>query len=345
MLSMIAGVAVALLQPPALVPQKPLQMDFAFPDQAEAKPADRPAAVAPKPAEPADKPAAKPETLDEQLQRAQDGHPDVRVATLQVELAKTKLEQERLRVTQRITAAHAAVGSARVNIGEQAKALSWTKRLYRSGTVSDADLAVQEKLMAQYQERFAAAEAELLAAVGGPATAKTARVVTTTTYQTKTVMEYKALPSPAPPPAGFTADFARMLDARITPQLKKGTPHQLLTELLGKAAAAVGRPAPVVRLDMLLVETVRKDVRPLTLQGETDTLGVWLQQFDDELNSPDPAQPDRVRPKFNLLVRDYGLIVAQSGQAPSGAVTVADFWRRARDEKAAEAKPAPAKTP
>lgn len=316
-----------------------------------------PPGAAPKPETP-----PKPETLDEQIKRALVHHPDVRIAQLQVELARAKLEQERQRLTQRITTARAVRDAALTSRDATARLTAMKKRV---GGVTQSEVAEEEEKLTLAQEKLAVAEAELVAAVGGPLVPPPdapVNLLLSWVYpsqrdfsnwntgvrlnwpvQNELATNYLTAIHPRPQspaaPGDFRSDFAQMLDQRITPAKKEGNPRELLTELLFKAAG--GKPPPIVRVPIRLDEKMWKDVGNHTLQGETDTLGAWLQQLTDAVSGT--RQPHEPGTSYTLYVRDYGLLLAPANEAPAGALTVAEFWQRARAEKAAKEKPAPKK--
>ncbi len=339
-----------------------------------------PPAVAPKPVAPAPTAPPKPETLDEQIKRALTHHPDIRVARLQVEVAQAKLEQERQRLTQRITAIRAARAAAVASRDKMVQLLELRKNI--PGITTQAERLEAEAHLVKAQSLVAAMEAELQAAVGGPPASRACpafdhatgpftnarcsachaadpRVYSgvyevqwnqglvqhgTRDYVTLAWDARAAKPEVPAAPDDFRTNLARMLDERITPAKKEGSARNLIDELFTKAAG--GKPLPVIRLPMRLDEKMWKDVGKYTLQGETETFGAWLQQLTDAV-SGGVRLPGEPVTTYTLYVRDYGLLLAPAAEAPAGAVTVAEFWQRARAEKAAREKatekPAPAK--
>ena len=296
----------------------------------------------------ADKTPAKPETLDEQIQRAMANHPDLRIAQLQVELAQAKLEQERQRVTQRISAARSAVDSLKAIASKQAELCD---RLRLSGT-SMTEVNPQQEKLAQTKRELAAAEVELNAAVGP----------VVTTYKLRTQIEvhwpetsrplkqfefahdgsggflFGPPVAPIAPPAtshSYLNDFPAMLDRRITPDKKGGLPLDVLTELLTKAAG--DKPVPLVRTTDRFNPKLWKQPT-IIFVGATDELGSWLQQYIDALNTTNFPGLEAIepQPKFNIYIRNYGLLLALESEAPADATTVLDYWKNQHANKRAE---------
>lgn len=301
----------------------------------------------------------KSETLDEQIQRAMASHPDLRIAQLQVELAQAKLEQERQRVTQRISAARADVDSLKTIVEKQSRL---TEAVKKAGSSLSEVLAIEQKL-AQSKRELAAAEVELGAAVGPDVLKYRLRIVEnkdgTTTYLPYAVPRldsgtdydsaaaqllrrlYSLPAAPTPPPTtsrGYLSDFPAMLDRSITPDKKTGRPLAMLKELLTKAAG--DKRLPIVRAtERLSKYEDRQGQTEITLVGDTDNLGSWLQQYIDAMNTAkfpnldDNQVHESPRARFNIYVRNYGLLVALESEAPADAQTVTDYLQKHQADK------------
>ena len=308
-------------------------------------------------------PAPEKGTLDQQIQQAMANHPDLRIAQLQVELAQAKLEQERQRVTQRISAARAAIKVQKAAVAAAEAAKQNTVRLIALSAMSKDELPAFDAKLASAQGELAAAEAELNAAVGPVATSGRFTFRVYDGADPPQLMEFRdsgvgpgirslipesfrieplqpvPLVNPAPtPPAtsrSYLSDFPAMLDARVTPGKKTGTPLEVLTELLTKAAG--DKPVPLVRATDRFDTKLWKNIPTITLVGETDELGSWLQQYIDALNTANfqLVENDKIRPKFNIYVRNYGLLVALESEAPADATTVLNYWRKQHAERRA----------
>ena len=359
----------------------------------QAPPAEKlPASPAKQPATPL-KPVAlqhggapsTPESLDQQIARAMAGNPDLRIAQLQVEMAKAKLDQERQRVAQQITASHRLVETLKSVVDKESELM---KKLEASAVFA-SEKSEQRGKLAESKTKLAAAEAQLQAALGWlsqvpaqvpptncPAFAKfggkavscndchsgnqftgslnllnitrnlevanfnevPTQSSTPKTYTTRSVVVMWDANSAAH--KGFLADFPDMLERRIVPDKKTGTPREVLNELMAKAAGT--NPVPATRLSQSLEQYYlnNKDAK-LALQGDANTLSAWLEQYLDAvnlenagvfLNSPAPQV------NYNFYVREYGLLCVPPDQAPPGALTVAEFLKRSQAEKAARAK-------
>lgn len=287
-----------------------------------------------------------PTTLDGQIGRALENHPDLRVAQLQVELAQAKLAQEQQRVTQRISTARASYDALKVVADNEAEV---SKRVLNSGA-SPSEISQAEGKLAQAKYNLAVAEVELQAAVGpAPVVSPWATIYGTGNIQILPAMvelrrgavvsDHKRAPSTAKPtgaggsiyldwsveaatPEGFLANFPDMLDRRITPRKKGGTLREIVTELLTLAAG--DKPVPVVRYADNVEHNFTSSNVMFAPDGRTDSLGAWLEYMSDAIGP--------------IHVREYGLIFTGDSAPPAGAMTVSEFWKRSRAAKAARAK-------
>jgi hypothetical protein len=75
----------------------------------------------------------------------------------------------------------------------------------------------------------------------------------------------------------------------------------------------------------------------IALGAGEQPLGTWLQLFTDELWDQVAGLGGNTR--YELYVREYGLMLAGKDQAPSDAVTVQQLWKQARAERAAAEQP------
>ena len=299
--------------------------------------------------------APKPGTLDAQIQQALASHPDLRIAQLQVELAQAKLEQERQGVISRITTARAAVDSLKPIVASRAELL---EKIRNVGS-SQSEVAPLEDKLSQSKHDLAMAEAELQAAIGSPTTGVVSMPLTfdfSTSHpksavlnETLSFLNAVQFRAETPQSKGFLADFPMMLDRDFTPDKKSGSLKDVLTGLVAKAAGMNGKPTPVIRLADRFDPTTFVDPGKVTLQGESGTLLLWLEQLVDDFNMSQNVTKGQPDGQYALYVREYGLIFAARQQAPVGAPTVAEFYKQAQAEKAArermaeQAPPAKAK--
>ena len=355
----------------------------------QAPPAQKPAEKMPTVGKATEKapPASKPETLDEQIARAMASNPDLRIAQLQVEMAKAKLDQERQRVILRITTAREAIQSIKSGIMATESERANTESLIKRSVVTKSALVPHDMKLASQRSDLAAAEAELRTAIGSnqavaaeippancPAFAKSGgkAVSCNNCHQGDQVTDgsperlsifvaqdkltgkrtyHFVKLDPGTLPAmhkGFLADLPEMLERRITPDAKTGTPRELLAGLLTKAAS--DKPVPSVRVARDLNEYYDANKLTLTLQGDANTLSAWIEQYLDTVNIENAHVSGIMNnsakvPNYNLYVREYGLLCVQPDQAPAGALTVAEFLEQSQAEKAARAKLAAEQAP
>ena len=94
-----------------------------------------------------------------------------------------------------------------------------------------------------------------------------------------------------------------------------------------------------VRLPITENKTMYKVVTHVDLEASEYPLHTWLQLIVDEMNSfQTMSAPERqeMPKRFDLYVREYGLLLTSRDLAPPDAITVQELWKQARMEKAAK---------
>jgi hypothetical protein len=158
-------------------------------------------------------------------------------------------------------------------------------------------------------------------------------------------------------------------DAELRPEMRSGTLHLRLAATPGSVAdklrEALDRPVKLpaqenVPLDPLIAELMKaagldvrvklppredpklfQDVTRLTLAAGELPLGTWLQLITDEVSGRRALDTTGTvnRPaRYDLYVREYGLLLADRQNVPPDAITVQEFWKQTRTEKAAKEK-------
>jgi hypothetical protein len=323
----------------------------------------------PPPGTPGGEPLTQPQppagSLDAVLAAALKNHPDVRLAEAKRQVAEAELAQAKLAVAQKVTAAHAKVQSARVQVTAAEKDLNRLKALGKHPRLEVPRQQVEqaEAALAAAKANLAAAEAEFRTAAGLPlgtpiaaergyldTVARTLAALNRpddvaerlAVYERSFAAQLLAAAVAKPQPGSATDKLRQLVDKPVALDLKDRVPFdQAMQELLAKS----GLGELTVRYPDWASAKYLKDPPTVgPLRGEQTAAG-WLQLILDDFNlevARGKTFPDHKPGKYDVYIREYGLLVTQAELAPPGAVTLADFVRQMRAEKAAEAaKPAP----
>ena len=94
-----------------------------------------------------------------------------------------------------------------------------------------------------------------------------------------------------------------------------------------------------VKLPITENKTMYKVVTHFDLEANEYPLHTWLQLIVDEMNSfqtMSAPQRQETPKRFDLYVREYGLLLTSRDLAPSDAITVQELWKQVQFEKAAK---------
>jgi hypothetical protein len=308
-------------------------------------------------------------SLEDDIARAVRTHPDVQVAEAEAKLANAKLEQAKLAVAQRVAAtkrekekavAVLAATKSRLELVnhalESSKArLDRIQQLAKNGAVpltevraaeaeyENAKLAVLTAEQAMVTEKMKLAEAEAAYdALVGRSTTAAAKAATSSLllslYESQwersnaaaLLLEYQKTKTVQL--TGTIADQLRQsLDKPVKISAMKGADLDTAFSAVLKAAGVNG----IVRVPTAEQPKVRRNALVIDVAAGEFTLGSWLQLLTDQTNDAlqiiDRDPTIRRAARYDLYVREYGLLVADPELAPKDAPTLDDFWRRHRE--------------
>jgi hypothetical protein len=282
-------------------------------------------------------------------------HPDVRVAEAKLRVAEAELAQAKLLVAQRVTVAQAKLQDAQVRAEHAARSLKRVQEIRKTGGVPAELVETHEKELALARAAAVAAEAELKTAQGvGPAlksavsftgpegtlTASGLEVVLsdgtlTLDKQARLGLELLAAGVKAPP--GSAVD--RLRGALDNPVKLDMAARVVLASGIAELLAKSGLEGMTVRLPVSAQDKMLKTPPAVGPLAGEHTVAAWLQLMIDDFNTGVAAgltTPDE-QGKYDVYVRDYGLLVTRVELAPKGAITLGEFARQVRAEKAAKA--------
>jgi hypothetical protein len=253
--------------------------------------------------------AAPPGTLDEKIAAALKNHPDVKAAEAKRMLAEAEVEQAKLAITQKVSAAVSRVELAK------AKLMQAEEEAIIAQKVLDIGRGVSETEKAQFLKArpaligakadLAAAELELQQLVG-PAVKAEAKPADKPAASIQDVPTAKLPTGPAMEKLEAAVRMTVKLD------FKEMEPKKALDGLL----TAV-RVDPTTVRGLKLFTLGGRELQKVDLVGE-QTFAGWVQLFLDEYNGKNSD-------KIGVYVREYGLLVEFVANAPKDAITLTEF--------------------
>jgi hypothetical protein len=259
--------------------------------------------------------------LEDWLEQALKSHPDIKVADAKLRAALAEMEQARGQVMQKVLALYHAIQAQKATADRAAAELARLEALHKSGSVqSDLRDAARANLVAA-QAKLAELQAQADQLTGKTATSVLLRdMAEHSLHRAEWTAERVALARwvirseltdpvlAARPTAGPMADRIRKaLDRTVTEEFNGKDLATVVTELKRHADDVFLQVRPGVTGD-----------RPFTANFREVPLGAVLQWLEDTLPSG-----------CRVVVRDYGILIAQEKDVPRGAIPLAEFWKPA----------------
>ena len=264
--------------------------------------------------------------------------PGLKVIEARLALAAAEVEQARLQVTKSVTLAQAAVQNGRVAVEESSQTLD----LLKKAGGAQLEMVKYAIDLRNAKAQLATAEAELAVAIGSGMKTEADATLDKNALRLK-YLRFNEVKVVAP--AGTAADKLRAaLDKPIKLDMKATAFSDLMPEFLKQA----GLDGMTVRYPTWATKEVRSKglIGSIsTLTGEK-SLGAWLELILDEFNSSTGVPPDLgFAPPYIVVVREYGLLIVPKATAPPDAITLTEFAKAVKAEKAAadDTKAAPKK--
>lgn len=259
-------------------------------------------------------------------------HPDVKVAEAKRAVAVAMAEQAKLAVSQKVPAVFAKLQAARVKVQGAEDNLRRMAAQGKGGSlVSEQEVERANHEVQLAKAELAAAEAELKAVTGGGTRAESDPAAATTTVRLKTFM--RAMSDARAAPAGSAVDTLRAaLDKPVKLDLKETD----LPAALGQVLKAAGADGLTVRgLTNFGPQLLKAPPRVQAFSGE-QTVVAWLQMLLDDFNRDPRNLPPELSGRYDLYVREYGLVLSKVDLAAKDAVSLTEFAKLVRAENQAE---------
>ena len=281
-------------------------------------------------AAPQDAPKAK-SPLDEKIAAALKNHPDIKAAEAKRALAEAELEQAKLAITQRVSAAVSKVELAKAKLMQTEEEVAVLEQVLKMGNVmSQLEKAQHMKArpaLIGAKAELAAAELELQQLIG-PAVKADAK-----SQNRDPLLDAKLDLPAAKLPNGPVAE---QLEAAVLRTYKLDFKEMDVKRAFeGLLAVAKLDAVPVRGMKTLGGEFLKAPPKFESLTGQNSFEG-WVQLFVDELNGSQKGLPDDMKGKYEVYVREYGLLVERVDTAPKDAITLAEFARAVRAKKGAK---------
>jgi hypothetical protein len=287
----------------------------------------------------------KPTALEESIAVALRNHPDIRIAEAEVQVAQAKLAQAKLLITQRITAAHAELAVARADAERATQQLDYMRKMVQKNVGSQAALQEAETKLQQFRAAVAAKEAMLKSLTGSPDDERrfegTSFSYGTLKLTPRVANSHLAFDVKVALPQSVTDKLKAALDTPVLMDKQQGVELEVfMTELLKKANVDLK-----VRLPATENKHLARNVTKLDLDAGDHQLRVWLQLVLDETNNYRNMnlylQPtgDKKPMRYELYLREYGLLLSTPELAPPEAITLQQFYRQLQAERKAKEQP------
>lgn len=314
-------------------------------------------------AKPKKAPEPKPLTLEEATAEAVRYHPDVRAAAAEVELAQAKWLQTKHNVAIKVATAKRAFA----NLAEQVvveergyriallslkeakilveqmqqvkNAISATELKQMGLMVSQQEMqvAVLEKAMVKLKGELANAEADYATFAISNENRLNEKVKFT--FDLASVESLTSSKWAATQTASVTGSFANQLREAFDKKSKLDSQKEAHLELVFSTILGSANVAGMVRVPRQEQPTVFQNAMRIDLPAGEHSLATWLQlaidEANDNLSESHAGQPGQQRAKrYELFIREYGLLLADAKNPPSDTITVGEFLKQVRAEKA-----------
>lgn len=250
-------------------------------------------------------PEKVPATLDEKIAAALKNHPDIKAAEAKKLLAEAELDQAKLAITQRVSAASSRVELAKAKLIEAEEDAVIADKVMKMSGASELEKAKYAKarpaLIAAKAE-LAAAELELLQLVGSAVK-----------VEAKPVLGDPERPVTKVPRGPAIEQLEAATKRMVSLDLKE-------VKLDAALASIIGGDGDVI------IRGPKAATNPITVKQKSPVaFGAAVELLIDEFNLANPGNT------YQVYVREYGLLIElKGGVAPKDAITLSEFVAAAR---------------
>ncbi len=255
-------------------------------------------------------------------------HPDVKLAEAKLQVAKAELDKARILTIQKYNIAKGKLEEAKEQLRSVSQRVKILEKL-RSTGLAGTEIGVEEQLLAQVKTAVVIAEAELKVFEGTSVSELSTQLDISDRFAPRgnLALQREALSNSQwqSKPTTQSAKLREVLERKVALDLPKPLP---LDELMAIFLPKSGLDAFLVRYPEWASAKQMKTPPRVNLPKSEQTVFAWLQLTLDEFNSrPTENLPDLFSGKYEIYVRDYGLLFAKATLAPQGAMTLTEFMR------------------
>jgi hypothetical protein len=263
--------------------------------------------------------AAPPATLDEKIAAALKSHPDIKAAEAKKLLTEAELEQAKLSITQRVSAALSKIELAKATVMQAEEEVVIMEKVLKLGnTVSELEKArymMARPVLIGAKAELSAAELELQLLIGSAVKADAKP-----TAEAKPDLAMKSLSSPV----------ISKLENAVSLGWRMNVKDADLPTGLAALLKVSGLEGVSVRGAEKFGSAVHKSPPKVgTLSGDQMFAG-WVQLMMDGFNADQDGLLDGQKGRYEVYVREYGLLVERADNAPKDAMTLTEFSRAVR---------------
>ncbi len=304
-------------------------------------------------------PEAKPAlTLEEATAEAVRYHPDVRAAAAEVELAQAKWLQTKHNVAIKVATAKRTFENLNKQVvvderGYQIASLSlktakeqYEKMAQLNNAISVTELKQMGQMVLQQEMQVVVLEKAMVKLKGEMANAEAdyatfansnQRVQVEAGIENLNLTWTYSMTNPQTPTSKISGSFAIQLREALDKPIKLEAQKQVYLEQIITALLKSANVTGIVRVPSAEKPTHVKNALQIDLPAGEHNLGTWLQIVLDETND----QLSNGRPtemlasyRYELFIREYGFLLAGAKNPPSDTITVGEFLKQVRAEKA-----------
>jgi hypothetical protein len=265
--------------------------------------------------------------LEEMLAKALKDNPDIRVATAKLGEAEAELNRVRLGVMQKVVTLYHTIEMARGDVASAERTLARVRALGRA--VSREDLDAAEAALAAAKAKLAAVEAEVPYVIGKqPQMAAADSATLSGLYYLRALQAAGALEGrfDTPPGKAGTGAAPRPVQGPLADRIRKALDTPVSLRVTEGSVADVLRLLREKEPGLTIKYVPRAGAGPkLTFELKDLPLGAALEFLEDSLTD------------YVIVMREYGLLLTVADRAPPGAVSLHDFWKKARQSTAGAA--------
>ena len=263
-------------------------------------------------------PVQKKSALEDALEQALKNNPDLRVAASKLALAEAELNRTRLEVTQKVATAYAETLAERAVVAEMERQLARVQQLHKNGSAPAEEMSKANLQLTERKTKLANAQRALEHLQGKVSVEGKLSFTSSARFFAGGNQSLRGFDFQPPLLSNFALE-----QAKVTVHPPKTPATDKLRESLTKTVKLTGTKITLSDYLALVKQgtnvKIQADTRgdawkeTVEVSFENVTLAGALQFLEDSL------------PGHQIVVREYGLLIAPDGKVPPGAMTMTAF--------------------